>query len=483
MDQPAKERPLLPDAIVAGEEVRRPGLSRIDRCCPAQNSVALESVPIASGRETAAAAGAARQAWPDWARSDAATRARLLMNWADRIAADAGLAMEIARETGKPIRNSREEVAGTVKQLRALASRVPSELDLLQGEAIKVRQRAMGVIAVITPWNNPIYIPAGKIGAALLYGNSVVWKPAPAASWAALRLLGLLCAAGAPKGVVNLVLGDGSTGRFLMEESAVDAVTLTGSAAAGYSAQDVCGRRHIPLQAELGGNNAAIVWSDSDLALAASWIAEGAFAMAGQRCTANRRVIVEERCWEAFLAQLVPEVARLRVGDPLDPTTQVGPVISLEQRDTLLSVLDRASARGVSLLAPSEIGDDRKKLTKTGAYLWPTIALADDPGDELVQEETFGPILVVQRAADWDEAMARCNGVRQGLAAALFSDSPDLRHRFFTEAQAGILKINRSTAGAEVDFPFGGWKASGFGPPEHGASDQEFHTRTQTLYL
>ena len=472
----------LPVAIVDGVRVHRADAETIRRSSPADAGVPLAPVPVGRATETSLATAAARRAFRAWSRSNAASRARLLLEWAARIEADSGLADGIAAETGKPVRYAREEVVATAAQLRAMARRSGDGDPGTTDGKVWVRQRPVGVIAVVTPWNNPAYIPAGKIGAALLHGNAVVWKPAPMASTVALRILRHLQDAGAPSGTVGLVLGDRETAMDLMSERGVDAVTLTGSLAAGNAARDACARRHVPLQAELGGNNAAIVWADADLAGAASALAEGAFAMAGQRCTANRRVVVDARCHDAFLAELTAATARLRVGDPADPSTHVGPLISIPARDRVAACVARARARGATVWTPH--GDDRclPGPDDGGGWMWPTLVLAEDANDEVVRDETFGPVLVVQRAADWGEAIARCNGVDQGLAAALFSASTALHERFLDEAMAGILKLNRSTAGAEVDFPFGGWKSSGIGPPEHGASDREFYTRTQTVY-
>jgi alpha-ketoglutaric semialdehyde dehydrogenase len=337
------------------------------------------------------------------------------------------------------------------------------------------RNRPLGVIAMVTPWNNPVAIPLGKIAPALAYGNTVVWKPSPAGSGLAVKLMEYLHEAGLPPGVVNLVCGDRATALTLMADSDVDGVTITGSPAAGCSAQDICGRRHIPLQAELGGNNPAIIWSDCDLHRAAAKVADAAFAFAGQRCTANRRVIVDARVYDCFLDSVQASVAALVCGDPIDPNTRVGPLISMDKRHDVAALVERASPASAAVLTSH-------KTKLAGAYFPPTIICCDDPMQEVVQEETFGPVLVVQRAKDWDHAMRLCNGVRQGLVASLFSNSKELQERFLEDAQAGILKINMATADANVEAPFGGWKASGIGPPEHGTSNREFYTRAQAAY-
>jgi acyl-CoA reductase-like NAD-dependent aldehyde dehydrogenase len=254
-----------------------------------------------------------------------------------------------------------------------------------------------------------------------------------------------------------------------MEEA--DAISLTGSPLAGRAAQEIAARRNVPLQAELGGNNAAIVWSDADLDDAARRIAEGAFGQAGQRCTANRRAVVDARCADAFVERLVAATAALVVGDPGDEATHVGPLVTAEARARVEAALGRA--RGRVLVPHARV---------PAGCMAPAIVLSDDPREEIVQEETFGPVLVVQRAAHFDEALELLNGVRQGLVAALFSAAPERRARFLAEARAGILKLGQATADAGVDQPFGGFKASGIGPPEHGDEGFRFFTRPQAIY-
>jgi acyl-CoA reductase-like NAD-dependent aldehyde dehydrogenase len=295
------------------------------------------------------------------------------------------------------------------------------------------------------------------------------------------RLHQLLHEAGWSLDLVALVEGGAQEAEQIMEDRSVKAVTITGSAVAGTAAQKICGRRGIPLQAELGGNNAAIVWDDADLPEAVRQITAGAFEMAGQRCTANRRVIVADTCRDEFLRLLIDETARLSWGHPLDVQTRVGPLVDPGQRDRVAATVARAiDAGGPGFVPhgraqPSAEGHD-------GAWYPPTILCRDEPHHEIVQEETFGPVLVVQTARCWAEAITLCNGVRQGLAAAVFTRSRAIAHRFLEQAEAGILKINQSTADAAVDVPFGGWKASGVGLPEHGVFDREFYTRPQTVY-
>jgi len=389
----------------------------------------------------------------------------------------------MANEIGKPISYGQAEVARGTALLKSILRHAQDAFQESSKGSGLSRRQPLGVIAMVTPWNNPLAIPVGKIGPALVYGNTVVWKPAPAGTSLAIRLMDLLRRSGCMPGAVHLISGNRSTAEVLMSDERVDAVTLTGSLAAGYSAQAICSRRHIPLQAELGGNNAAIVWSDCDLEQAALTLAEAAFGLAGQRCTANRRVIVEDRCYNDFIRALEAAVGSLVWGDPIDPKTQVGPLISLEAKNRVAAAVSRAHEVADKIMVPHRNSGRYEELTRMGAYYPPTVICCNHPEHEIVQEETFGPVMVIQRASDWNHAMQLCNGVRQGLVAALFSRSDELKTKFLADAQAGVLKINSATAGVGVDAPFGGQKASGVGPPEHGAGDPEFYTRAQSIYI
>jgi acyl-CoA reductase-like NAD-dependent aldehyde dehydrogenase/nicotinamidase-related amidase len=473
---------LLPSSVVEGRPAHDGREAMVHRS-PRRPDSASWSIPIADGREVARATASARRSWPSWSRTDRLSRATLLRQWADRIEGRADRwAVALAEEIGKPLAQGRAEVVRSAAMLRAVAARASDPLEHRVGERSSYRGRSIGVIALISPWNHPLYIPLGKIAPALLYGNAVAWKPAPAGTPMSLRALEELLAAGCPPGLVNLVCGDGATAAALMSDARVDGITLTGSSAAGSCAQEIGARRRIPLQAELGGNNAAIVWSDADLEQSARQVAEGAFGMAGQRCTANRRVIVESRCRDEFLSLLSQSVAELAWGDPMEPGTQVGPLISEDQRDRVAALVARSADAGMTTRVPHLGTPERVDRLDERTYYPPTVVCCDDPEAEVAQEETFGPVLVLQAADDQGRALALCNGVRQGLVASLFSNSEEFQERFLFEAEAGILKLNRATADAEVDLPFCGWKASGIGPAEHGECDREFYTRTQTIY-
>jgi acyl-CoA reductase-like NAD-dependent aldehyde dehydrogenase len=472
------------DRLAGGAEgVSNGSRPRILHHSPRDSARVLWEVPIAGRDEVSRITRAARQAGESWRSAAARERGEMLLRLADLLAVEIeSLAIRIAEEVGKPITQARAEVLRTGDILRDVASRADELREVTTGRDAGYRFRPHGVVGVVSPWNNPLAIPVGKIAPALFFGNAVVWKPAPAGTGLAHRLAELFRAAGCTEGAVGLVTGDHTTARLLAEDEAVDAVTISGSIQAGHALHEICARRAVPFQAELGGNNAAIVWVDADLSDAASRVAEAAFGFAGQRCTANRRVIVHAPCHEEFLAGLRGAVSRMAWGDPLESVTQIGPLISTGKRDQVASLVQRAAAYARQIYVPHRDQRDPAVWAAPGSYYPPTIVCVDDPSSEIVREETFGPVLVVQRATGFDEAIALCNGVRHGLVAALFSRSPDLQEHFLRGARAGILKLNRGTADADARTPFGGWKASGVGPPEHGPADREFYTRMQAVY-
>lgn len=493
----------LSAAVVDGAAIAGAGLAYLDQRSP-RSGEELPSTPICGGKQVARATAAARRAGEGWRATSSGQRRAILERLAGLLERNAaGLAHRMAVEIGKPVRHARAEVARTAALARAAvridgeewmggrgdasagagSGRAPGALGderSAGNDEGLVRRRALGVVALVTPFNNPLAVPVGKIAPAVAFGNTIVWKPAPAACAIALELMGVLEEAGLPAGVVNLVCGDASTAHALMSDPDVDALTVTGSSALGHSAALAAAGRRLPLQAELGGNNAAIIWSDCDLAQAAAAIARAAFGSAGQRCTANRRVVVDERCCEAFVAELERATAELVVGDPLVPQTEVGPLVSEAAAARVRGVVERARDEGWPVLAPHAATGASGQ---GSAYCDPVIVRCDDPSREIVQQETFGPVAVVQSARDFDHALALVDAVPQGLVAALLSASPERQAAFLDRVRAGVLKLGSPTADVGVETPFGGWKGSGFGPPEHGDGNREFYTRAQAVYL
>jgi acyl-CoA reductase-like NAD-dependent aldehyde dehydrogenase/nicotinamidase-related amidase len=442
-----------------------------------QNCERIWQLAVARKSDIDATVTASRKTFQDWRRVRVDERLGLLQAFGYQLQKhEAELVDLLVDDIGKPIRYARDEMARAIALIRAAARQVEPGQDRIP-EKTGYRREPLGVIGLIGPFNNPVAIPVGKIVPALLYGNVVIWKPAIPGSRIAQIAAELFATATHRPELLQVLCGGEETARELMAQS--DAVTISGSSKAGRAAQEICAARYIPLQAELGGNNASIVWRDADLAAAAASIAEGAFVFAGQRCTANRRAIIDSSVYDIFVNQLVLASRGLVWGDPADEKTQIGPLISSASRNRVKAVIDRARAAAFRVISLSEKSDG----ARGNAWLEPTIVCCDDPNAEIVQEETFGPVLVVQRAEDWDEAISLCNGVKQGLAAAIFTTSLERIEDFLQRARAGILKINCSTANAAADLPFGGWKASGIGPAEHGPANREFFTRMQSLYF
>jgi len=475
------------------------GAPEIVHRSPRETSRVLFTVVPGGRAEAASASAAARAALGDWGSRSPESRASTLVAFAERLEAEAGaLAREMAVDVGKPVTHGVAEALRAADLVRRGAGLVHAgagrDAPAVRGGAGELarcgpasasRRVPLGVVAVITPWNNPVAIPWGKLAPALALGNAAVWKPAPAATRLARRTLELARDAGLPENLVALVAGDHRAAAAAMADPGVDAVTISGSSSAGWAAQEACARRRIPLQAELGGNNSSVVWTGADLPRAAREIARGAFSFAGQRCTANRRAVVEATLYDELLERVTAAAKELAWGDPLDPATDVGPVISADARDRVERSLELASASGARVLRPHAPGAEASRL-RDGAYCAPAIVRGAAHESEIVQEETFGPVLVVEAARTFEEALALADGVRQGLVSALFAGGgaagEELRGRFLASAKAGILKWNASTADADAAAPFGGWKASGIGPPEHGAGDLEFYGRLQALY-
>jgi acyl-CoA reductase-like NAD-dependent aldehyde dehydrogenase/nicotinamidase-related amidase len=389
------------------------------------------------------------------------------------------LAQLIVAEVKKPIVFARGEVDRAVSLLRAVAVRI-AKLPQIKAESEgRIHFHPRGIVAIVTPWNNPLAIPMGKLAPALAHGNAVLWKPSPHASKVARMLVPLMAKAGFPDGLVTIVEGDERQARKLIAAE-IDALAFSGSSRTGWSIIAQASARLLPVQAELGGNNGAIVAASADIKAAAAAIAEGAFGFAGQRCTSNRRAIVLAEVYEAFLAQLQSSTGLLNCGDPLDIGTRVTPMISPQAAQTIAALVERAREAGYAILQP------HLQLTnfsfEAEAFHAPTIVLCDDPAAFIVQEESFGPILVVQKARDFEHALELLNQVSHGLVAALFSQNEAEQERFLEKAQAGIVKLNASTVNAGVDLPFTGWKHSGYGAGEHGEANAEFFSKRQAVY-
>jgi aldehyde dehydrogenase (NAD+) len=286
--------------------------------------------------------------------------------------------------------------------------------------------------------------------------------------------------AGLPDGVLNLVLGRGSeVGDALTGHADVDAITFTGSNPVGRAIQRRATERGVKVQLEMGGKNPAVVLADADLDLATLHVARGAFLSAGQKCTATSRVIVERSVLEPFAERLAAVAREWKLGDPLDPETRVGPVVSRSAMESILGYLERGRADGGRFLA----GGARAERLGDGYFVEPTVIEGLDAGSPLVREEIFGPVAALLPAGDFGDALAQANDTVYGLSASLFTRDLGAALRFAQEVRAGVVKVNQESAGLEFQVPFGGMKESSSGSREQGKVARDFFTQWKTVYL
>jgi len=451
---------------------------------PAQPSETLGEFAASTEADAEAAVAAAQAAFGDWAALPIARRAAHLEAAAAILAMRADeVARDMSIEMGKPLREARGEAGRAAQILRFAASEAFGPVgehfeQAASGAQVSTRRRPLGVVALITPWNFPLAIPIWKLAPALIYGNTVVLKLAYESPLTGLHVASAFAEAGLPPGVLNVLTGRGSrVGAALVRHPAVRAISFTGSVATGHGVRDeaiALGKR---VQLEMGGHNPLIVMADADLERAAEAAYAGAFWSAGQKCTATRRIYVQDEVHDAFRSALLARIERGRVGDPLDPEVEVGPLVNASQMDEVLEAIERGKQEGGTVLAGGERADGE------GYVVEPTLfeGVADDAF--LSCEEVFGPVTTLYRFATLDEAIERANAVPFGLSAGIYTSSLASATRFQQEAQAGLIHVNSQTAGADVHVPFGGIKSSGFGPHEQGRAAKEFYTDEVTIYV
>ena len=436
--------------------------------------------------DVAEAIGAARGALRGWSGTTMHQRGAVLAAAAaviERNAADWGL--ELATEEGKTKAEGIGEVQRAAQILRYYAGEGDRQAGEVYaspraGEQILVTRKPIGVVAVITPFNFPIAIPAWKIAPALIYGNTVVWKPASYVPLLAMRLAQALDEAGLPAGVLNLVIGDSAVGDAMVNHDGIDAITFTGSTGVGRRIAAAAAARGIPMQAEMGGKNAAVVLDDADFDLAVDQVMLGAFRSTGQKCTATSRLILTEGIADRFLAALTARADTLTVGDPTSDGTEMGPVVSASAQGSIVAGIDGAKTQGAAMLAGGGRYSDGP--LSEGFFVAPTIVELSGPA-EVWTEELFGPVLAVRRAADAEQAFTLANDSEFGLSAAVFSQDLTRALQAMEHVDVGVLHINSESAGADPHVPFGGAKKSGLGPKEQGSAAREFFTHTTTVYL
>jgi len=440
----------------------------------------------ASAEQAVQAIQAARIAQPLWAATGLEARQQVLMAIGDElIARKEELGQLLSREEGKPLAEGIGEVNRSGQFFHYYAAEVLRQMgetaaSVRPGIDIEVHREPVGVVAIITPWNFPMATAAWKIAPALAFGNAVVFKPAnlvPASAWA---LTEIISRQGLPDGTFNLVMGSGaSVGDTLAHSADIDALTFTGSLATGRRVAVATAGNLVRCQLEMGSKNALVVMDDADLEVAVECALNGAFFGTGQKCTASSRLIVCEAIHDRFVEALRARMRQLKVGHALQAGVQIGPVAEARQLEQNLEYLRLAQAEGATLVE----GGERLQLESEGYYMRPALFIDSRNDMRINREEVFGPIACVIRVRDFEEALATLNDTEYGLTAGIITQS--LRHAsaFKRRALTGCVMVNLPTAGTDYHVPFGGRKASSFGPREQGQYARDFYTVVKTTYL
>jgi len=441
---------------------------------PATEGV-LAEVARGGPAEVDEAVARARAALPAWRALAPGERARLLYGLADLLASELEeLAVLEARNAGKAISDARGEMGMVVDTFRFYAG-APERLlgdtiPVAGGQAFTVRE-PIGVVGLITPWNFPLAIASWKLAPALAAGNTVVLKPAELTPLTALRFAELALAAGLPEGVVNVVVGPGSTcGQRLVEHPHVAKIAFTGSTEVGRAIAAGAAASIKRVTLELGGKSANIIFADADLEAAAAAAPGAVFGNAGQDCCARSRILVQESVLERFLELLEPHVMALRVGDPLDEATQMGPLISAAQRETVQGFLGDGTPVAFRGSAPGG----------PGYWFPPTVMAPVSAGERVAREEVFGPIAAVMSFSGEADAVRLANDSIYGLSGSIWTRDGARALRVARAVETGVLSINSNTS-VRVSTPFGGFKQSGYGR-ELGPHALEAYTECKTIY-
>ena len=432
--------------------------------------------PAATAAQIAAAVAtlqgeptASTAAWP----LPAAARRRLLQRWRDRLQIERpALLVRLREEIGKPPRLAAEEFDRAIAHLEGAIDLIDQLREPI-ADGVTVYHQPLGGVALITPWNNPLAIAIGKLAPALACGNRVVWKPAPECAGLSNHLLQTLLQVGLPATALRLLHGGAAVGEALLRAAPVAAASITGSIATGRQAAAICQQLGKGLQAELGGNNGAIIWQGADLPQVATDLIAAGFSFAGQRCTAIRRLIVQ-RDLLPTLQMLLAEALATFVAAPPEQTLWA-PLISPQRYRSFAATVAAAVDAGATPLVGAAA------TAPTGCWAAPLILQVRDANAAIFQQESFGPLQVVMVADQFTEALTLLNCVPHGLIAMVCGGSAAERQQFAEQAQAGMLQFE-SAPRLHPQAPFAGWRDSAIGPPEHGRWDLQFYTRPQCHY-
>lgn len=456
---------------------------------PANFQDVVARFPLSEVKDVDLAVDAAGKAFRTWRLTPAPRRGEILFRAGDLLRQrKAEMGQLVTREMGKVLPEGLGDIQEAIDLVfymagegrRLVGETVPSELPDKDCKSIRVPH---GVFALITPWNFPVAIPSWKLFASLICGNTVVFKPSSETPLCAVRLVEILEEAGLPPGVVNLVMGSGEeAGEKLALHPDVDGISFTGSCAVGEGLERQAAALHRPIAAEMGGKNAILIMDDADLDLALEGVLWGGFGTTGQRCTAASRVIVHERVHERFLQMLVGAARRMRLGDGLRKETDIGPLVNEKGLNKVLDYIRIGQEEGASLHTGG-VRTTEGELSK-GFFVEPTVFANVSPSMRIAREEIFGPVVALMSCRSFEEGVALVNDSRYGLSASVYTRDVNNSARAEREIETGLVYINASTIGAEIQLPFGGFKHSGSGHPEVGGrmGAIDFFSRVKTVF-
>lgn len=473
---------MLHKNLISGEWTAGEASSNIN---PSNTNHVVGDYARATAQDTRDAVAAAKSAFVQWSHSPVLERHAILKTTGDELMARRDeLGRLLALEEGKTLPEAIGEVmrAGQIfdffagEVLRLSGETLPS---VRPGVGVEITRDPVGVVGIITPWNFPMAIPAWKIAPALAYGNTVVFKPADLVPGCAWALIDILHRAGAPAGVINLVMGQGSVvGQTMLDSVDINALTFTGSTSTGRRVALSSIEHNRKFQLEMGGKNPFVVLDDADLAIAVDAAVNSSFFSTGQRCTASSRLIVTEGIHDRFVQALIERMDSLVVDDALKAGTQIGPVVDAGQLQQDLDYIDIGRADGARLA----FGGGRIERDTPGFYLQPALFTEATNQMRIAREEIFGPVAAVIRVRDYEEALAVANDTSFGLSSGIATTSLKYATDFKRRSEAGMVMVNLPTAGVDFHVPFGGRKASSFGPREQGRYAAEFYTSVKTSY-
>lgn len=453
---------------------------------PSDTRDVLAHFAQASSAQVDEALAAAVVAQAEWAKSGLEKRYSVLMAIGGEVMRRADeLGELLAREEGKTLAEARGEAYRAGQFFTYFAAQVLRQMgevcdSVREGIEVQVTREPMGVVAMLTPWNFPLALPAWKIAPALAYGNAVVWKPANLTPASAVALMQIIAAQDLPPGLVNLVLGAGAkVGERLINAEQVDAITFTGSLATGRRIAEAASARLCKVQLEMGSKNPLVVLDDADLPTAVACAVNGAFFSTGQKCTASSRLIVTRKIHDKFVEGMQKAMAKLVVGHALSPRSQIGPAVDAQQLKQNLSYLEIGKKEGAELVC----GGDALKLETPGHYMQPALFIGGDNAMRLNREEVFGPLTCVIKADDYEHALALANESEFGLTSGIITQSLARANHFKRHAKTGCVMVNLPTSGTDYHVPFGGRKNSSFGSREQGQYAAEFYSQVKTTYI